>query len=151
MKGASSWGGAASEISGIGVPPLTEAKAAPEPANRNPVVPARQARRYRHFFQRDTPLRKYSLFYFFPFLSLVFYEYHNQLFLSSSPPLIAPLIHSPSFFFLSSFPLRGASESAQVLSLSKITQTFESFCLCWDLKSDLRVFGFIPVCARFQI
>ena len=35
MKGASSWGGAASEISGIGVPPLTEAKAAPEPANRN--------------------------------------------------------------------------------------------------------------------
>ncbi|XP_040869063.1 uncharacterized protein [Glycine max] len=74
---------------------------------------ARQVRRYRHFFQRDTPLRKYSLFYFFPFLSLVFYEYHSQLFLSSSPPLIAPLIHSPSFFFLSSFPLRGASESAQ--------------------------------------
>ncbi|KAG5001769.1 hypothetical protein JHK82_022925 [Glycine max] len=76
---------------------------------------------------RDTPLRKYSLFYFFPFLSLVFYEYHSQLFLSSSPPLIAPLIHSPSFFFLSSFPLRGASESAQVSNLKAFNKRVSVF------------------------
>ena len=76
---------------------------------------------------------------------------NTQLTLSLFPlSLIAPLIHSPNFF-LSSFPLRGASESAQVLSISKKTQTFESFWLCRDLKSELRVFVFIPVCKALNL
>jgi len=54
------------------------------------------------------------LFFFFFSPTVIFYEYPATSFPFLA--LIAPLIHSP--VFLSSFPLGGASESSQVLSLS---------------------------------
>ena len=92
----------------------------------------------------------HSPFFFFPFPGLLWIPQPTLSFFLSPSRCSSDSL--TQFFFSVLFTSqRSLWVCSGTFSLSQITQTFESFCLCWDLKSDLRVFGFIPVCARSQI